>query len=146
MSLDYGFVKVKVMLVVKLKGLLYGSEIQYYVYLMLVLLVGDWDVVINVGINDVDDLLNYKFVYDFYYLVMQMFVVVVEGYIDLMVQIVLFVFDYLCSDILNEMGVWCVSVVMDGIEYLELILLLLWLVSVVQLQGFDVVVFGCIYV
>lgn len=43
----------------------------------------------------------------------------------------LFVFDYLCSDILNEMGVWCVSVVMDGIEYLELILLLLWLVSVV---------------
>lgn len=37
---------------------------------MLVLLVGDWDVVINVGINDVDDLLNYKFVYDFYYLVM----------------------------------------------------------------------------
>lgn len=71
MSLDYGFVKAKVKAVARLKGSPHGGETQYHVHLTLAVPGGDWDVAINVGTNDADDLLYYKLVYDFHHPVTQ---------------------------------------------------------------------------
>ena len=43
------------------------QRVQYHIHLTLALPGGDWDVAINVGTNDADDLLNYKLVYDFHH-------------------------------------------------------------------------------
>ncbi|KVW36288.1 DUF2278 family protein [Burkholderia ubonensis] len=146
MSLDYGFVKAKVKAVAGLKALPHGSEIQYHIHLTLALPDGDWDVAINVGTNDADDLLNYKLVYDFHHPITQTLADAGEGYADLTGQDALPALDYLRSDILNETGAWRASDVMDGSEHPEPIPSLLRLVNAAQSQGLDVVVFGRTYV
>lgn len=145
MSLDYGFVKAKVTSVAKLKGSPHGSEIQYHIHLTLALPGGNWDVAINVGTSDADDLLNYKLVYDFHHPITQTLAAAAEGYTDLTGQVALPALDYMRSDILNETGAWRPSAVMDGTENQEPIPSLLRLVNTAQSQGLDVVVFGRSY-
>ncbi|MBR7891503.1 DUF2278 family protein [Burkholderia multivorans] len=145
MSLDYGFVKAKVKAVARLKGSPHGGETQYHVHLTLAVSGGDWDVAINVGTNDADDLLYYKLVYDFHHPVTQTLAAAPEGYTDLTGQSALPALDYLRSDILNETGTWRASAVMDGTEHPEPIPSLLRLVNAAQAGQFDVVVFGRTY-
>ncbi|MGS0893778.1 DUF2278 family protein [Burkholderia stagnalis] len=145
MSLDYGFVKAKVKSVARLKGSPHGGEIQYHIHLTLALPAGDWDVAINVGTNDADDLLNYKLVYDFDHPVTRTLAAAAEGYTDLTGQAALPALDYLRGDILNGTGAWRASAVMDGTENPEPIPSLLRLVNAARSQGLDVVVFGRAY-
>ena len=65
MPLRYGFAKAKVASGPALKHSRHRSEIQYHLHVSLLVPGGDWDVAINVGTSDADDLLKYKLVTDF---------------------------------------------------------------------------------
>ncbi|WP_323121009.1 DUF2278 family protein [Burkholderia alba] len=142
MSLDYGFAKAKVKQIVGLRSVGRGSEIQYHVHLTLALPTGDWDVAINVGTNDADDLLTYKLVYDFQHPVTQTLAQAAEGYTDLTNRDALPALDFMRSDILNGTGAWRPSDVMDGSEQPEPIPSVMRLVTAAQQQGLDLYVFG----
>ncbi|KVE39362.1 DUF2278 family protein [Burkholderia sp. TSV86] len=145
MSLDYGFVKAKVKAVAGLKAAGHGAETQYHVHLTLALPAGDWDVAINVGTNDADDLLKYKLVYDFHHPITDTLAAAHEGFTDLTGRDALPALDYTRSDILNETGAWRSSDVMDGSEHAEPIPSVLRLVNQAQQQGLDFYVFGRTY-
>lgn len=48
-----------------LKGSRHRQEIQYHLHFNLLVDGENWDVAVNVGTNDDDDLLKFKLVYDF---------------------------------------------------------------------------------
>lgn len=146
MSLDYGFVKAKIKAVAGLKAAARANETQYHVHLTLALPDGDWDVAINVGTNDADDLLKYKLVYDFHHPVTQTLAAAAEGYTDLTGGDALPALDYVRSDVLNETGGWRMSDVMDGTEHPEPIPSVLRLVDAAHQQNLDLYVFGRTYV
>jgi hypothetical protein len=83
MALQYGFTKSKVKAVAGLKGAGHRSEIRYHVHITLALPDGYWDVAINVGTNDADDLLKYKLIYDFHYPITAALATEAEGFNDL---------------------------------------------------------------
>jgi uncharacterized protein YukJ len=145
MSLKYGFVKSKVKTVVGLKAAGHGREIQYHVHLTLALPSGNWDVAINVGTNDADDLLKYKLVYDFHHPITQTLAAAAEGYSDLTDADALPALDFMRSDVLVETGAWRESAVMDGTENAEPIPSLLRLVDAAMQKGLDLYVFGRVY-
>lgn len=146
MSLDYGFVKAKIKAVAGLKAAARANETQYHVHLTLALPDGDWDVAINVGTNDADDLLKYKLVYDFHHPVTQALAAAAEGYTDLTGGDALPALDYVRSDVLNETGGWRMSDVMDGTVHPEPIPSVLRLVDAAHQQNLDLYVFGRTYV
>src|ERR1700759_2628111 len=119
MSLQYGFVKSKVRAVAGLKGSGHRREVQYHVHLALALPDGDWDVAINVGTNDSDDLLTYKLAYDFHHPITARLAAASEGFTDLTDTDALPALDFMRSDVLAETGAWRVSDVMDGTETAE---------------------------
>jgi hypothetical protein len=106
MSLQYGFVKSKVKRVVGLKAAAHRSEIQYHVHLTLALPDGDWDVAINVGTNDADDLLKYKLVFDFHHSITAKLAQAPEAFNDLTDADALPALDFSRSDILAGTGGW----------------------------------------
>ncbi|MDE1179756.1 DUF2278 family protein [Paraburkholderia sp.] len=142
MSLAYGFVKSKVKRVAGLKSAGHGHEIQYHVHVTLAVPGGDWDVAINVGTNDSDDLLQYKLVYDFAHPVTQTLANASEGYHSLTDQHALPALDFMRSDVLDNTGTWRASDVMDGTENAEPIPSVLRLVNAAQQKGLDLYVFG----
>ena len=71
MTLVYGFVKTKITSEPKMKASHHGHETQYHLHCNLDVDGGQWDVAINVGTNDADDLLKYKLVFDFRHPVIQ---------------------------------------------------------------------------
>jgi uncharacterized protein YukJ len=145
MSLQYGFVKSKVRAVVGLKGSGHRSEVQYHVHITLTLPEGDWDVAINVGTNDSDDLLKYKLAYDFHHPITATLAAAAEGFTDLTDADALPALDFMRSDVLAETGAWRVSDVMDGSEMAEPIPSILRLVQRAQSQNLDLYVFGRTY-
>ena len=142
MTLAYGFVKSKVKSVAGLKPSGHRSEIQYHVHLTLSVDGEDWDVAINVGTNDSDDLLTYKLAYDFHHPVIQILGAAAEGYSDLTDHDALPALDFMRSDVLTETGAWRVSDVMDGSTAAEPIPSILRLVNQAEAQGLDLYVFG----
>jgi hypothetical protein len=64
-ALPYGFVKAKISSEPVMKGSRHRSEIQYHQHFSLLVAGAGWDVAVNVGTNDADDLLKYKLVFDF---------------------------------------------------------------------------------
>ena len=71
MTLVYGFVKTKVTSEPKMKPSRHGHETQFHLHCNLDVDGDRWDVAINVGTNDADDLLKYKLVFDFRHPVIQ---------------------------------------------------------------------------
>ena len=65
MTLAYGYVKAKVVSEPKLKPSRHLDEIQYHLHFSMLVDGKNWDVAVNVGTNDADDLLKYKLVFDF---------------------------------------------------------------------------------
>ena len=145
MSLQYGFVKSKVKSVVGLKSNRHRSEIQYHIHLTLGLPDGDWDVAINVGTNDSDDLLKYKLAYDFHHSIVTALTQAQPGFTDLTDADALPALDFLRSDILAETGRWRESDVIDGSEQAEPIASILRLVNRAQQGALDIYVFGRTY-
>src|SRR4051794_16107666 len=65
MTLAYGFAKARVTSRPTMRGSRHHDEIQYHLHFDLDVDGATWDVAVNVGTSDADDLLKYKLVYDF---------------------------------------------------------------------------------
>jgi uncharacterized protein YukJ len=140
MTLAYGFIKSKIKAIAGLKASGHRSEIQYHIHLTLA--EGNWDVAINVGTNDADDLLKYKLVYDFHHAVTDTLRAAEAGYTELKNTAVLPALDFMRSDVLDETGSWRVSDVMDGSDAAEPIASLMRLFNKAKSGGLDLYVFG----
>jgi hypothetical protein len=142
MSLAYGYVKAKIISDPVLKSSRHSHEIQYHLHCNLLVDGANWDVAINVGTNDGDDLLKYKFVFDFHHSIIQTLNATAPGSQELTGTAALPALDFMRSDLLADTGKWRDSDVMDGSDTPEPCALLKRLLSKAQQQAFDVFVFG----
>jgi uncharacterized protein YukJ len=142
MTLPYGYVKSTIQKIVGLKGSRHRSEIQYHVHLTLTVDGQPWDVAVNVGTNDSDDLLTYKLAYDFHHPITQTLAKAPLGFTELTGQAALPALDFMRSDVLAETGAWRRSDVMDGSEHAEPIASMLRLFNQAMANGSPIYVFG----
>lgn len=145
MTLPYGFVKAAVRTIPGLKPTRRRRETQYHIHVSLDVDGAVWDVAINVGTNDADDLLKYRLVYDFHHPVTTMLSAAGIGPTDLTGQLHLPALDFLRSDILSETGPWRPSDVMDGTTFPEPAASLLRLLQRAQDKRASAYVFGRFY-
>ena len=145
MALPYGFVKAKISSEPVMKGSRHRSEIQYHQHFSLLVAGAGWDVAVNVGTNDADDLLKYKLVFDFRHPVIATLSAAPAGPHDLTGQTDLPALDFVRSDLLANTGSWRDSDVMDGSELPEPAASLRRLLVKAHRQQADVYVFGRFY-
>jgi uncharacterized protein YukJ len=145
MSLPYGFVKAKIVSEPRLKSSRHRNEIQYHLHVSMLVGGHNWDVAINVGTNDADDLLKYKLAFDFRHPIIQALATADAGSHDLTSQAALPALDFLRSDLLANTGKWRDSDVMDGSDTVEPTATLGRLLSKAHREKFDVCVFGRFY-
>jgi len=119
MTLAYGYVKTKVTSEPKLKPSHRGHETQYHLHCNLSVDGDTWDVAVNVGTNDADDLLKYKLAFDFRHTIIQTLAAAGAGSYDLTNADKLPALDFLRSDLLANTGKWRDSDVMDGSDEVE---------------------------
>ena len=93
-------------------------ETQYHVHATLDVAGNSWDVAINVGTDDADDLLVYKLVYDFHHSFLSDLPGAPMGRNDLTGTTQLPALDFQRSDVLTETDGWRASGVMDGKSWL----------------------------
>ncbi|MCB8879734.1 DUF2278 family protein [Acidisoma cellulosilytica] len=145
MTLAYGYVKAKIVSKPVLKPSRHRSEIQYHLHFGLLVQGANWDVAVNVGTSDSDDLLKYKLIYDFRHPIIAQLAQADQGASPLTGQDALPALDYCRSDLLANTGDWRNSDVMDGsVEAEPVASLLRLLTSAVQQQS-PVYVFGRFY-
>jgi uncharacterized protein YukJ len=114
MSLPYGFVKTKILSIEpKLRPLERAHETQYHLHATLAMEGGNWDVAINVGTDQDNDLLKYKLVTDFTHSITSTLASANPGQVKLDRQ-ELPALDFYRSDILTNTGSWIESERMDG--------------------------------
>ena len=145
MSLDYGYVKAKVVSDPVLKSSRHSHEIQYHLHCSLLVDGDKWDVAINVGTNDDDDLLKYKFVFDFHHPIIQTLDAAAAGSHELTGTNALPALDFMRGDLFANTGKWRDSDVMDGSDSPEPCASLKRLLTKARAQAFDVYVFGRFY-
>jgi uncharacterized protein YukJ len=144
-SLPYGFVKSKIASAPALKAKRMRSETQYHEHVGVTVDGVAWDVAINVGTNDADDLLQYKLVFDFHHSILATLSAAGAGKSDLTDLNHLPALDFQRSDILAETGDWRDSDVTDGSDFPEPIASLKRLLISAQENRWDVYVFGRFY-
>jgi uncharacterized protein YukJ len=105
-TLAYGFVKAKIVSEPMLKPSRHSHEIQYHLHFNLLVDGTNWDVAVNVGTNDADDLLKYKFAFDFRHPVIQTLAAAPAGSHELTGQAALPALDFMRSDLLADTGSW----------------------------------------
>lgn len=142
MALPYGFVKAKIVSEPKLKSSRHHNEIQYHLHVSMLVDGDKWDVAINVGTNDADDLLKYKLIFDFRHPIVQTLAAAEAGSQDLTGQSALPALDFLRSDLLANTGKWRDSDVMDGSDAVEPVATLGRLLSKARRETLDSYVFG----
>ena len=145
MTLAYGYVKAKIVSEPKLKPSRHKREIQYHLHFSMLVDGDKWDVAVNVGTNDADDLLKYKLVFDFRHPIIHSLGDAAAGSHELAGEDALPALDFLRSDILVNTGKWRDSDVMDGSDDAEPTLTLKRLLSKAHQNKFDVYVFGRFY-
>jgi uncharacterized protein YukJ len=145
MSLSYGFVKSRIVSGPKMKPSRRKNETQYHQHFGLRVDGAKWDVAVNVGTNDADDLLKYKLVYDFHHPMIETLQKAEAGSQDLTDQTALPALDFFRSDILSDTGKWRDSDVMDGSEFPEPVASLNRLLKRARKEKADVYVFGRFY-
>jgi hypothetical protein len=145
MPLPYGFVKARIVNAPSLKSSRRRREIQYHLHFSLLVDGANWDVAVNVGTNDSDDLLKYKLVYDFRHAVIATLSGTGPGQHDLTGQPALPALDFLRSDVLANTGAWRDSDVMDGTDLVEPAASLQRLLVKAREQQSDVYVWGRFY-
>ena len=145
MTLAYGYVKAQVRSEPKLKGTRRSHETQYHLHCNV--LVGDeqWDVAINVGTNDADDLLKYKLAFDFRHPIVERLKAADSSSHELTGQQALPALDFMRSDVLSVTGPWRDSDVMDGSEFPEPSASLRRLLTRAHQENLTVYVFGRFY-
>ncbi len=145
MALPYGLVKAKMTSEPTLKATRRRSEIQYHQHFGLLVGGARWDVAVNVGTNDSDDLLEYKLVFDFRHPLIATLAAAPAGSNALTEETALPGLDFTRSDELANTGAWRDSDVMDGSEAPEPVASLKRLLLKAYQQQADVHVFGRFY-
>jgi len=124
-------------------------EIQYHLHANLSVMSGRastiWDTAINVGTNDADDLLKYKFAFDYAHPVLAGLQAVTPGFTDLTGANSLPALDFLRSNILNGTGPWRISDPMDGSDTPDPVATLKRLLVKARALNADVYIFGRTY-
>ena len=142
MPATYGFLKGKIGANLRTQSSHKKREIQYHVHGNVKAGSEVWDVAINVGTNDAEDLLKYKMVYDFHHSIREALSKSAEGFADLTGQQAPPALDCQRGDILAETGPWRQSDVLDGSDAPEPVASLKRLLARANQEGRDVYVFG----
>jgi uncharacterized protein YukJ len=150
MSKPYGYVKARVISEPRIKGSHRKHEVQYHLLVDLAVPnksggTDTWDVAVNVGTSDADDLLNYRLVLDFHHPFIVPLKSAPKGFRDLTGRSDLPSCDFLRSDVLKETGDWRTSDVMDGGIDREPYRSLARLLSKARATNADVYIFGRTY-
>ncbi|HEX3770866.1 MAG TPA: DUF2278 family protein [Polyangiaceae bacterium] len=150
MAKTYGFVKCRVVSEPHIKGSREKGETQYHLHVSLAV-PNDrggndtWDVAVNVGTNDADDLLRYRLVLDYHHPIVTKLRAAKAGFTNLTSSRALPALDFMRSDVLAETGKWRDSDVMDGGDDREPYKSLARLLEKAQKARADVYVFGRTY-
>jgi uncharacterized protein YukJ len=145
-TLRYGFVKSKLASDPVLKPSRHRNEIQYHLHFGMTVEGHTWDVAVNVGTTDADDLLKFKLVYDFRHPVIKTLGAAASGSHQELTDLhTLPALDFVRSDLLANTGRWRDSDVMDGSEAVEPVASVKRLLVNAKQNGFDVYVFGRFY-
>ena len=142
MALPYGYVKAKIATATQLKSTRRPHEVQYHLHFGVTVNGAQWDIAVNVGTTDADDLLKYKLVFDFDHAVLPTLANAAEGPTDLTGTGALPAIDFQRSDFLANTGAWRNSDVMDGSSQVEPVASLQRLLLRAQQSRLDVYVFG----
>ena len=145
MTLPYGLAKAKIVLAPTIRAKRIKRETQYHEHFGIGVDGATWDIAVNVGTDDADDLLRYKLVFDFHHPIVEQLRNQSAGWQDLTGQTQLPALDFKRSDILTETGDWRVSDPIDGSEEVEPVASVKRLLLSAFNQGFDVYVFGRFY-
>jgi len=146
MGLAYGYVKAKVTSEPYMKRIKHRNEMQYHLHFDLLVNGSDWDVAVNVGTNDSDDLLKYKLIYDFRHPIVQELKTAQAGRHDLVGSASPALDFYRKSDLFDNTGGWRDSDVMDGSSYPEPAASVKRLITKAYEQQYDVCIFGRFYI
>lgn len=148
MSLKYGFIKCTVVGGIRLKGTRRKRETQYHLHAEVDVpgTTGTWDVAVNVGTNDADDLLRYRLAFDYDHPILEQLTNTEPGVSDLTGSETLPALDFLRSDMLDATGKWRDSDVMDGSDDREPYTSLARLLNRAQANSWTTYVFGRFYV
>jgi uncharacterized protein YukJ len=145
-TLPYGFVKAKMTSDPVLKGSRHRHEIQYHLRFNVLVDGASWEVALNVGTNDADDLLKFKLVYDFRHSLIQTLGAAEPGAQALTEVQKLPALDFVRSgDLFANTGDWRDSDVMDGSDVVEPAASLKRLLIRAHQNKLDVYVFGRFY-
>ena len=142
MALNYGYVRGTIASVSGLKGSRRKHETQYHLHAQLDAGGTLWELAINVGTSDADDLLRYRLVFDFHHPIIATLQAAPQGFADLTGQAALPALDFFRSDILAETGDWRPSDPMDGTLHADPAGALDRLLQSAQAGSFPVYVFG----
>ncbi len=146
MTLRYGYVKAKLASDPVLKGSRRRNDIQYHLHFSMTVAGQPWDIAVNVGTNDADDLLKFKLVSDFRHPLVKTLGGADAGAHELTGAHKLPALDFVrSSDLLAGTAGWRNSDVMDGSATAEPAASLRRLLVQAKEKGFDVVVFGRFY-
>ncbi|SDE28464.1 DUF2278 family protein [Paraburkholderia lycopersici] len=145
MALPYGFVKAKIVSAPRLKSTRRPHEVQYHLHFGVTVNGAQWDIAVNVGTTDADDLLKYKLAFDFRHNVLASLQSAQAGSTGLTGTDALPAIDFQRSDFLANTGTWRNSNVMDGSDQVEPVASLQRLLLRAQQSSLDVYVFGRFY-
>ncbi|QGZ66575.1 DUF2278 family protein [Paraburkholderia acidisoli] len=145
MALPYGFVKTKIVSAPQLKSTRRPHEVQYHLHFGVSVNGAQWDIAVNVGTTDADDLLKYKLVYDFRHPIIEQLKAAQAGSTTLTGTQALPALDFQRSDFLANTGAWRDSDVMDGSDTVLPVASLERLLLSAQQSSYDVYVFGRFY-
>lgn len=145
MALTYGFLKCKMVREPSLRASRRKHETQYHLHATADAGGGSWDVAINVGTDDADDLLNYRLVFDFQHDLRDALRAAPVGFSDLTGSRALPALDFVRGDILDQTGPWRKSDVLDGSEMPEPVASLKRLLVRAAGSGAAVAIFGRTY-
>jgi uncharacterized protein YukJ len=149
MALKYGFVKCTVTGSIRLEHKRSKKETQYHLHANLRVPkpggeAAQYDVAVNVGTNDADDLLRYRIALDFHHPITKTLAAAPAGD-NVITDEALPALDFLRSDLLAETGRWRDSDLMDGEKDREPYQSLSRLLQRAQNGKWDVYVFGRFY-
>lgn len=145
MPLPYGFLKGRVIKAPHLQSRPHKNEIQYHLHVSIEVDGAPWNVAINVGTNDDDDSLLFRFVFDIHHPVVETLKAASPGPTDLTGQSALPALDFQRSDILKNTGDWRRSGPMDGTDQTDPAATMTRLLRGAQDSGWTVYAFGRFY-
>ncbi len=147
MTLKYGVLKCTLASDSRLQRSRHKKELQYHLHADLNVAgsTKPWDVAVNVGTNDADDLLRYRLALDYHHSIVGTLKALPLGLNELTGTKALPALDFLRTDVLAETGKWRDSDVMDGSLGAEPCASLKRLLDQAHAKGWNVYFFGRLY-